>query len=100
MHVRVDFASTAFYFENALELSSLGPVNMKAGWCANVSFLLAAVEIRAQETAKGGVKYEAILAEPAVQTPPRRNTSPTRAPKSAKPLEEKLKAAEERRLVS
>ncbi|KAK3912721.1 Stathmin-3 [Frankliniella fusca] len=56
------------------------------------------VEIRAQETSKGGVKYEAILAEPAVQTPPKRNTSPLRAPKSTVPLEEKLKAAEERRL--
>lgn len=69
--------------------------------CSNANLLLfAAVEIRAQETAKGGVKYEAILAEPAVQTPPKRATSPTRVLKSTKPLEEKLKAAEERRLVS
>ncbi|KAE8749526.1 hypothetical protein FOCC_FOCC003791 [Frankliniella occidentalis] len=56
----------------------------------------AAVEIRAQETSKGGVKYEAILAEPAIQSPPKRNTSPLRTPKAT--VEEKLKAAEERRL--
>ncbi|KAJ1521615.1 hypothetical protein ONE63_003263 [Megalurothrips usitatus] len=55
------------------------------------------VEIRAQETSKGGVKYEAILAEPAV-SPPKRSASPTRTAKPNKPLEEKLKEAEERRL--
>lgn len=59
--------------------------------------IVTATEIRCQEQSKGGLKYDVILADPAA-TPPKRNQSPTRT-KSVENIEEKLKAAEERRLV-
>lgn len=54
-----------------------------------------ATEIRCQEKTKGGLRYEVILAEPTVQRPvsPQQNS----APQPIK-IEEKLKAAEERRM--
>jgi hypothetical protein len=59
---------------------------------------VAATEIRCQEKSKGGLAYEVILAEPVSLTPPKRPISPN-SKASAEQLEEKLKAAEERRLV-
>lgn len=62
----------------------------------------AATEIRCQEKSKGGLSYEVILAEPSVTTPlplKRPSSGPTK-PTSVENIEEKLKAAEERRLVS
>lgn len=55
-------------------------------------------EIRCQEKSKGGLCYEVILAEPAVNvTLPKLPVTPGKAV-SAEEIEEKLKAAEERRL--
>ncbi|KAG8331981.1 Belongs to the stathmin [Homalodisca vitripennis] len=57
-----------------------------------------ATEIRCQEQSKGGLKFDVILADPAATPPaPKRTQSPTRT-KSVENIEEKLKAAEERRL--
>lgn len=62
---------------------------------------LTATEIRCQEKSKGGLSYEVILAEPSVAVPVPSNLkrSGSSAAKSAEEIEEKLKAAEERRLV-
>lgn len=61
---------------------------------------VAATEIRCEEKSKGGLKYDVILADPAGTPPaPKRQQSPTRT-KSIENIEEKMKAAEERRLVS
>lgn len=56
-----------------------------------------ATEIRCQEKTKGGLCYEVILAEPTV---PKRAPSPPQAtsPTQQTAIEDKLKAAEERRL--
>lgn len=64
------------------------------------SFLFAAA-IRAEETAKGGIKYELVLSEPSSNDPPKKDqlTSPPKT-MSVEEIEQKLKAAEERRLVS
>ena len=61
--------------------------------------MFVATEIRCQEKSKGGLAYEVILAEPVTVTPPKRPPSPN-SKVSAENIEEKLKAAEERRLVS
>jgi hypothetical protein len=61
-------------------------------------FCFAATEIRCHEKSKGGLSYEVILAEPLAVTPPRRASS-TNSKVSVENIEEKLKAAEERRLV-
>lgn len=69
-------------------------------------FLFIATEIRCQEKSKGGLRYEVILAEPnltqvqipkAVQQP---NNSTKEKTLTTQEIAEKLKAAEERRLVS
>lgn len=62
------------------------------------SFL--ATEIRCQEKTRGGVCYEVILAQPEVTVPPKRPASPQNKNMSAQDIADKLKAAEERRLVS
>lgn len=64
--------------------------------------IVLATEIRCQEKTKGGVCYEVILAQPEVTaTPPKRPSSPPSKDKlSVQDIEDKLKAAEERRLVS
>ena len=61
-----------------------------------------ATEIRCQEKSKGGIKYEVILAEPTIA----QNQLPKIVPNALKPaavtaeeIQNKLKAAEERRLV-
>lgn len=56
--------------------------------------------IRAEETAKGGIKYELVLSEPSVNDPPKKDqlTSPPKT-MSVEEIEQKLKAAEERRLM-
>lgn len=62
-----------------------------------------ATEIRCQEKSKGGLRYEVILAEPnlsQVQVPKVVQQTPLTKPLSAQEIAEKLKAAEERRLVS
>jgi Stathmin family len=59
-----------------------------------------ATEIRCQEKSKGGLSYEVILAEPAVTAQlPKLPVTPGKN-MSAEDIEEKLKAAEDRRLVS
>jgi stathmin len=61
-----------------------------------------ATEIRCQEKSKGGLRYEVILAEPTLtQVPVPKAVQPTAAPKpsTAEEIAEKLKAAEERRMV-
>lgn len=64
-------------------------------------FLSTATEIRCEEKAKGGIKYDVIIADPAATPPPALKT-PTDAPVllRSESIEEKLKQAEERRLVS
>lgn len=63
-------------------------------------FYLIATEVRCQEKNRGGLCYEVILGEPDVKfTPPKRNTSPKNKNVSAQDIEEKLRAAEERRQV-
>lgn len=63
-------------------------------------FFIPATEIRCQEKSKGGLCYEVILAEPSIQaTLPKIPVTPAKIV-SAEEIEEKLKAAEERRLVS
>lgn len=62
-------------------------------------FLSTATEIRCQEMSKGGLAYEVILAEPVGVPVPRRADSPEKTP-SVEEIQEKLKAAEERRRVS
>lgn len=57
-----------------------------------------ATEIRCQEMSKGGLAYEVILAEPVGVPVPRRADSPEKTP-SVEEIQEKLKAAEERRRV-
>lgn len=58
-----------------------------------------ATEIRCEEKAKGGIKYDVIIADPAATPPPALKT-PTDAPVllRSESIEEKLKQAEERRL--
>lgn len=63
------------------------------------SHLSTATEIRCQEMSKGGLAYEVILAEPVGVPAPRRADSPEKIP-SVEEIQEKLKAAEERRRVS
>ncbi|CAG9825315.1 unnamed protein product [Phaedon cochleariae] len=54
-------------------------------------------EVRCQEKTRGGLKYEVILGEPEVKaTPPKKQVSPKNS-MSVQDIEEKLKAAEERR---
>lgn len=57
---------------------------------------IAATEIRCQEKSKGGLCYEVILAEPTV--PKRAPSPPQTSPTQQTAIEDKLKAAEERRL--
>lgn len=83
---------------------SFSPVGNLGKLNSNVIFLLflfPATEIRWQEWSKGGVAYEVILADPVTVTPPRKPGSPKGTPKStsAEDIEEKLKAAEGRRMV-
>ncbi|XP_033207662.1 RB1-inducible coiled-coil protein 1 isoform X2 [Belonocnema kinseyi] len=52
-------------------------------------------EIRCQEKSKGGLRYEVILAEPTVKRAP---SPPQTTPTQQTNIEDKLKAAEERRL--
>jgi len=57
-----------------------------------------ATEIRAAERSRGGMAYEVILSQPAMETPPRpRPSSPPKQPIAIEDIETKLKAAEERR---
>lgn len=60
-----------------------------------IFFFFLATEVR---SSKGGAKFEIILAEPVAQTPPKRPPSPNKVV-SAEEIEEKLKAAEDRRKV-
>lgn len=58
-----------------------------------------ATEVRCQEKTRGGLRYEVILGEPELKaTPPKKPVSPKNSV-SVQDIEEKLKAAEERRLV-
>ncbi|XP_017786423.1 PREDICTED: stathmin isoform X3 [Nicrophorus vespilloides] len=55
-------------------------------------------EVRCQEKTRGGLCYEVILGEPeAKATPPKRTNSPNKNVVSVHDIEEKLRAAEERR---
>lgn len=68
-----------------------------------VLILILATEIRCQEKCKGGIKYEVILAEPTIaqnQLPKITETNQKAAALSVEEIHDKLKAAEERRLVS
>ncbi|KAG1705089.1 Stathmin-4 [Nymphon striatum] len=57
-------------------------------------------EIRASEEKKGGLKYELVLADPAENPPAKLNeSSPPKTPISVEDIQNKLKAAEERRLT-
>ncbi|KOC62724.1 Stathmin-4 [Habropoda laboriosa] len=58
--------------------------------------VIVATEIRCQEKSKGGLCYEVILAEPTV--PKRAPSPPQTSPTQQVAIEDKLKAAEERRL--
>lgn len=56
-----------------------------------------ATEVRASENAKGGIKYELVLAEPSVDTPMKASPILPKYNLSIEEIEKKLKAAEERR---
>lgn len=59
-----------------------------------------ATEVRCQEKTRGGVRYEVILGEPEKKAdPPKKPLSPKNSV-SVQDIENKLKAAEERRQVS
>lgn len=63
-------------------------------------FYILATEIRCQEKSKGGLSYEVILAAPAPKVSvPKRAPSFNTKNMTADEIAEKLKAAEERRLV-
>lgn len=63
-------------------------------------WLYLATEIRCQEKSRGGLSYEVILAEPAPNvTVPKKPATPNKNI-SFEEIEQKLKAAEERRLVN
>lgn len=62
-------------------------------------FAFPATEVRCQEKTRGGLRYEVILGEPEVKTaPPKKQLSP-KSSMSVQDIEDKLKAAEERRQV-
>lgn len=62
---------------------------------------ITATEVRCQEKTRGGLCYEVILGEPEVKaTPPKRTISPQNKNMSVQDIEEKLRAAEERRQVN
>lgn len=73
--------------------------------CTNIKLLsfflpFTATEIRCQEKSRGGLSYEVILAEPAPNVAvPKRPVTPGKNV-SVEEIEQKLKAAEERRIVS
>lgn len=56
-------------------------------------------EVRANEQSKGGMKYELLLADPTTECPTQRPASPPKNNLSVEDIENKLKAAEERRLI-
>ncbi|XP_076329877.1 uncharacterized protein LOC143235525 isoform X5 [Tachypleus tridentatus] len=56
-----------------------------------------ATEVRATEQSKGGIKYELVLAAPSDVAPPSLASSPPKTSMSVEDIENKLKAAEERR---
>nr|CAD7267339.1 unnamed protein product [Timema shepardi] len=74
------------------------PDNMCQGVVKDGQSLVLTTEIRCQEKSKGGLAYEVILADPVTVTPPKRPSSPSNKNVSVENIEEKLKAAEERRL--
>lgn len=62
--------------------------------------IVSATEVRCQEKTRGGLRYEVILGEPEIKTiPPKKQLSPKNS-MSVQDIEDKLKAAEERRQVS
>lgn len=69
------------------------------------SLSIPATEIRCQEKSRGGLRYEVIMAEPnlvksqAPTTVDKKKSPPSKKELSAHDIEEKLKAAEQRRLV-
>ncbi|XP_022253706.1 stathmin-like [Limulus polyphemus] len=56
-----------------------------------------ATEVRASEQSKGGMKYELVLADPSDVAPPRFASTPPKSNISVEDIENKLRAAEERR---
>lgn len=59
-----------------------------------------ATEVRCSEQSKGGLKYELVLSEPALEQSPKIVAqSPPKSNLSKEDIEKKLKAAEERRQV-
>ncbi|OXU28367.1 hypothetical protein TSAR_006418 [Trichomalopsis sarcophagae] len=79
----------------------LGKHPLKTHYSCNYSnfSIPSATEIRCQEKTKGGLRYEVILAEPTA--PAKRAPSPTHQTSPTQPavnIEDKLRAAEERRL--
>ncbi|CAG9826039.1 unnamed protein product [Diabrotica balteata] len=54
-------------------------------------------EVRCQEKTKGGLRYEVILGEPDVKAPPPKLSLSPKGSMSVQDIEDKLKAAEERR---
>lgn len=68
-----------------------------------IFIVIAATEIRCQEKSRGGLRYEVIMAEPNLvksQAPNGEKKKSTESKSlSAHDIEEKLKAAEQRRLV-
>lgn len=60
-----------------------------------VAFL--ATEVRCSEQSKGGLKYELVLSEPALESPKLPAQSPPKSNLSIEDIEKKLRAAEERR---
>nr|XP_036215746.1 intracellular protein transport protein USO1 isoform X2 [Bactrocera oleae]XP_036215747.1 intracellular protein transport protein USO1 isoform X2 [Bactrocera oleae]XP_036215748.1 intracellular protein transport protein USO1 isoform X2 [Bactrocera oleae]XP_036215749.1 intracellular protein transport protein USO1 isoform X2 [Bactrocera oleae] len=69
-----------------------------SNWCRETKDENSATEIRCQEKSRGGLSYEVILAEPAPNVVvPKRPVTPGKNV-SAEEIEQKLKAAEERRI--
>lgn len=93
-----------FHPFNAIE-TPLGKPQMRRSEKLNFQLfsIPAATEIRCQEKSRGGLRYEVILAEPnltQVQIPKAAQQNAAPKPLTAEEIAEKLRAAEERRLVS
>jgi hypothetical protein len=94
-------------FATLISLQILGRFVVSARSSRSLSFYIffvdefsfSATEVRCQEKTRGGLRYEVILSEPEVKvTPPKKAASPKNS-MSVQDIEDKLKAAEERRQV-
>lgn len=78
--------------------ASIGKVKTKPRTHQPKKVKFVSTEVRCQEKTRGGLCYEVILSEPEIKaTPPKRPNSPANKNVSIQDIEDKLRAAEERR---